>query len=139
MPLWPGAFEQCTNCATVRDIPNSLSIHRLIKCSLSPRNGKILSPILHLKTLKLRQAELLAQGHRAGTVRVLIQPSDYVEVSTALGPESRDLGPQLCHLGHMWLAHCWNILLADTHTAYSLTSSDLCPDVVPFSGSLFIR
>lgn len=90
------------------------------------------SPVLQLKTLKLREAELVAKSHTTGRTRVSIQFSDR-EVNTALGPERGDVGPQFWHLGpYMGSLTAWNILLLDTHTS----PSDLCPETVTFSGKI---
>lgn len=97
----------------------------------------VTSPILQLKTQKLREAELLAQDHTIGKAGISIPSPDCGEVSSALGPDCRDVGFYSCIWAHRWASlTAWNIFPQTPTQLTSSRTSDLCPEVVTFSGKI---
>lgn len=75
-PPRPEAFELCTSCTTVHDIPGGLSTHHLrFKFTWSHEVKRLLSALFYSSTLKLREAESLARGYTADRARVSTQSS----------------------------------------------------------------
>lgn len=99
-------FLQCTSCATGPGIPGGLSIHHLMQFYAHAVLGggeTVVSSILPSKTLKLRGAQLPAEVVQRTELE--FQPV-FREVSTALGPKCRVVGPLLQYLARIQAPHC---------------------------------